>query len=498
MEDIQIALSPLVQVMQSSGAKDFPVGRKPFSTHLDAAIDEAVPGLPEANVTLTLDDVSEVSDTPELAISTNAMAPPLDDAVLGHKEVGAISSAEPRQRVLDWSARGDTHASPHSDEVAETPISIQGKSADLRGSEGDRSSHNSNNMIMQKVRQAPLPLQVAMPYGLTGTAPKVTALPKNGQAAPAAMREVVGPDGTRAAPTPLVRSDDSAMSAPGGSSSVWADGFATSLEPAGGGKGLDRLPRGEDHASTPMQGIERTRLSWFRLPDATRPNVSSDKRGVGEARALQDGQVNGETLKTSVSLPPPPAPRPAVDGMVGGLLLYPRDTTEQPDKSGTMAAERDPPDVTGFLPVSGARGISMTPSATAPEISRQIAVQLADAMPQAIGREVEISLNPQELGRVRISLSTQDAGLNMTIMAERAETLDLMRRHIDQLAQEFRELGYGDVSFNFGQSGNERPQEDSQAVPGYSVAPDETGAATRTAASSPRPVATVTGLDLRI
>ena len=39
----------------------------------------------------------------------------------------------------------------------------------------------------------------------------------------------------------------------------------------------------------------------------------------------------------------------------------------------------------------------------------------------------------------------------MSVTAERQETLDLMRRHIDQLAQEFKALGYGSINFDFNQ-----------------------------------------------
>jgi len=42
-----------------------------------------------------------------------------------------------------------------------------------------------------------------------------------------------------------------------------------------------------------------------------------------------------------------------------------------------------------------------------------------------------------------------DTGISVLITAERPETLDLMRRHIDQLAEEFRNLGYEDIGFEF-------------------------------------------------
>ena len=67
-------------------------------------------------------------------------------------------------------------------------------------------------------------------------------------------------------------------------------------------------------------------------------------------------------------------------------------------------------------------------------------------------------MSPEELGRVRLTLSTTEAGLTLSVLAERPETLDMMRRHIEQLAQEFRDLGFGDVSFSFGQQTQDNPQ----------------------------------------
>ena len=84
-----------------------------------------------------------------------------------------------------------------------------------------------------------------------------------------------------------------------------------------------------------------------------------------------------------------------------------------------------------------------------PEAARMVATQMAEAMIRTQNNKVEIALHPEELGRVRMVLSTTEMGVTVSIVAERAETLDLMRRHIDQLAEEFRELGYQNIGFEF-------------------------------------------------
>ncbi|MFB2595560.1 flagellar hook-length control protein FliK [Paracoccus sp. p4-l81] len=83
--------------------------------------------------------------------------------------------------------------------------------------------------------------------------------------------------------------------------------------------------------------------------------------------------------------------------------------------------------------------------------------QLAAVFDAPTDRPIELTLTPEELGKVRMLLSPQDDGLRLIVQAERPETLDMMRRHIDQLARDFRELGYGDVSFSFGGNPQQRP-----------------------------------------
>jgi hypothetical protein len=83
------------------------------------------------------------------------------------------------------------------------------------------------------------------------------------------------------------------------------------------------------------------------------------------------------------------------------------------------------------------------------ETPRMIATQLAEAFAAKGERNMEVSLNPEELGRVKMRVSTSETGIVMTIQTERPETGDLMRRHINELAEEFRRMGFQDISFEF-------------------------------------------------
>ena len=96
---------------------------------------------------------------------------------------------------------------------------------------------------------------------------------------------------------------------------------------------------------------------------------------------------------------------------------------------------------------------------TRTDFAPQVARQLIDVMPQALHRPVEITLSPDELGRVRMSVQNDDGVITVSIIAERADTLDLMRRHIDQLGQSFRAMGFESISFAFGHGSDPANQE---------------------------------------
>ncbi|UWQ08022.1 flagellar hook-length control protein FliK [Aliiroseovarius crassostreae] len=87
------------------------------------------------------------------------------------------------------------------------------------------------------------------------------------------------------------------------------------------------------------------------------------------------------------------------------------------------------------------------------ELPRHVALQLAEVARKMPDRPVELTLSPEELGKLRLTFSGDLSAMTIAVNVERPETLDLMRRHIDLLAQEMRDIGYGEVTFSFTQSG---------------------------------------------
>jgi len=88
------------------------------------------------------------------------------------------------------------------------------------------------------------------------------------------------------------------------------------------------------------------------------------------------------------------------------------------------------------------------------EIPRSVALQIQDVARTLSDRPVDVSLSPEELGKVRLSISASEGGVVLNVLAERPETLDMMRRHAEVLARELGDLGFTSIDLAFGQGGS--------------------------------------------
>jgi len=178
----------------------------------------------------------------------------------------------------------------------------------------------------------------------------------------------------------------------------------------------------------------------------------------------------------SQPMPKQPARPESAPNLVQMQLLASEVTSAQaetvsiPDPEDTSA----PRELPGIAPTREAAGTTQALTATArAETARAVANQMATvitARPQS--GMVEVALNPEELGRVSIILNGRDDGLHMTISAERAETLDMMRRHLSVLEAEFQSLGLGDLSFDLGtpsdaEQDGSNPDDDARLSPSH-------------------------------
>jgi flagellar hook-length control protein FliK len=122
-----------------------------------------------------------------------------------------------------------------------------------------------------------------------------------------------------------------------------------------------------------------------------------------------------------------------------------------------------------------------------PGLSSQIMPHVAD-LSVSKGERIEITLSPDELGRVRLSATQTEAGVVLVVQAERPETLDLMRRHMPDLLRDLQDMGFADINYSEGEQ-REHTEPNTSSTP-ETIEPQETPPPTQHVGSS--------GLDMRL
>ena len=126
---------------------------------------------------------------------------------------------------------------------------------------------------------------------------------------------------------------------------------------------------------------------------------------------------------------------------------------------------------------------------------RPVAYQVSQAISEAGTSDVEIRLDPAELGKVRISMAARDGQMVAVIYAERPETLDLLRKNADDLLAEFLEQGFADASLDFQQNEGEEFADDSKSGESTEFFASESNTEPRLTAA---PLGETAGLDIRL
>lgn len=102
------------------------------------------------------------------------------------------------------------------------------------------------------------------------------------------------------------------------------------------------------------------------------------------------------------------------------------------------------------LPLDVTRQSSPIPITELP----QTIVKMVQSEP---ANSVELRLDPVELGSVRVTMQGTEKDISVVIAVERPDTLDLLRKHADQLLQELRQSGYSGASLTFNMSEQHNP-----------------------------------------
>lgn len=127
---------------------------------------------------------------------------------------------------------------------------------------------------------------------------------------------------------------------------------------------------------------------------------------------------------------------------------------------------------------------------------RQVVETLA-AQPADVPGRIELTLTPETLGKVHFDMRPEGDSLSIVLSAERADTLDLMRRHLPDLMAELKQAGIQAGSFSFS-SWNEGQRAQSSQLETPPLEATETPAAGPTPPIRPaRAVSHLGGLDMR-
>ena len=222
-------------------------------------------------------------------------------------------------------------------------------------------------------------------------------------------------------------------------------------------------------------------------PDLGTGPDASNRRGEAPA-AASSGSVTGAS---------PPAPQPSPLPAAPSAFASAADPRTARDPEGDAAKDGAtmPADLRGPDGPRGSAGA--VPAAPPPELPRTAVLQILDTL-RLVPGTVELALDPEELGRVKLHLEFSGGTMTVQVTAERPDTADLIRRHLDILVDEARKAGFTDLTFDLsgGAGQGARDDRDRPAAPLHPLQPSPAGL--DPVPPTPRSGAGSGGLDLRL
>lgn len=297
----------------------------------------------------------------------------------------------------------------------------------------------------------------------------------------------IAPVPTAVPGSPIPQAEPGAAERPGPTGAALPGRTSPDLPPRASENAVSAL----SHRSGPAEGAKV-------MPPGPAPQSAPvDPPGKASGREARQGEQRqpGPERSTAVMARPDPVSSRLVSGPVHPVL----ETVES-------AVELSPERVVDSLDIaqSGASGRGDVahrlgePDIRPAMLARGAVAQVAEAIRLPMDGSIELRLSPEELGRVKLSIAPGEAGLVVQLVAERPETLDLLRRHVDLLADDLRDLGYSGLEFSFSQEGGDHPDTDrSVAPPARNIAePVHTSGPARL--PPPGGMASGGGLDIRL
>ena len=229
-------------------------------------------------------------------------------------------------------------------------------------------------------------------------------------------------------------------------------------------------------------------LAAQQVGEAARAAAPGRTKTAGEPAAPGGNPVARVMTEVTPSAGHPPAPGPA-----SAPDVPPAPETAVADLAAAAAAKADatglgmtvppPHGLPGAAPTDQATAAGGRPAFAAPPLPEQLTVHIQKAVHDGADR-INIQLRPAELGRIEVRLEfAQDGRLSATVLADRAETLDLLQRDARVLERALQDAGLkadsGSLTFNLRGEGRQdfgqalaRRAADRPAIASEASAPD--------------------------
>lgn len=185
-----------------------------------------------------------------------------------------------------------------------------------------------------------------------------------------------------------------------------------------------------------------------------------DLSGDFAARRTATNAANSSSVK-----PMQGAPDPALAAIPAAQILPWAEITE-------TAAQQASGGETALAPATTTgQTVRAYPVLFAAAEPQRVTQQIAEAVRRGTDGAIELALSPKELGSVRMSIQATETGTAIVMIAERDETMQLLRRHAEMLHDAFRDLGLGTLDLSFGGRDGKaaRPDPRASGAPGFGL-----------------------------
>lgn len=225
------------------------------------------------------------------------------------------------------------------------------------------------------------------------------------------------------------------------------------------------------------------------------PSLSAPQQGL----EIQEADVAPVAAVDREDVPPAapsvsPATTPESEPKADRITALPEVASTKPEAPALPGMPLGPMQADGALrnPIHDSAAQRHVPATPVRQVVEALAAQPVD-----VPGRIELTLTPETLGKVHFDMRPEGGNLSIVLSAERADTLDLMRRHLPDLMAELKQAGIQAGSFSFS-SWNEGQRAQTPQSETNTFEPTATAIAMPTPAPHPaRDVSQLGGLDIR-